>query len=150
MDLSPKRHPSSLPAYSHSYATHPYYEYHNRQRRRTSRPPSRACSASQRSHEGDFSANNSTCEPSPVSPSTPHSVLSSPGLSHRYRDENSNAMVPLTIAADRIHLDSTSEAGQHSEYKGRYNDSGNESSATPPTKYPELSATARQQPLRPW
>lgn len=140
MDISPRRHPSSLPTYPHSHGAHPYYDYHSRQRIRTSRPPSRACSASQRSHD-EFSANNSTCEPSPVSPSTPHSVLSSPGLSHRYRDENASIMVPLTIAADRIHLDSTVEAN-------RYNESGDESSTTPSLKYSETNP--RQQPLRPW
>ncbi|KAF9448493.1 hypothetical protein P691DRAFT_800639 [Macrolepiota fuliginosa MF-IS2] len=147
VDTSPKRHPSSLPTYPHSHGNHPYYDYHHRQRRRTSRPPSRACSTSQRSHEGDFSANTSTCEPSPVSPSTPHSILSSPGISHRYRDENASVMVPLTIAADRIHLDSTPEVTQHSEYRRRYSDSGEESS-TPSVKYSEPST--RQQPLRPW
>lgn len=140
MDISPKRHPSSLPTYSQSHGTHPYYEYHHSHRRRAFRPPSRARSSSHRSHEGDFSANNSTCEPSPVSPMTPHSILSSPGLSHRYREENASIMAPLTVAADRIHLDSASERRSYSE-------SGDESSITPSMKYND---NVTRQPLRPW
>lgn len=164
--MSPRRHPSSLPTYSHSHVNHPYYEYHNRQRsgRRTSRPPSRACSISHASHEDTFSGNSSTCEPSPISPSTPRSIISSPGISHRYRDETPNAaMVPLTIAADRIRLDATTEVGQqHSDYPHhehhprRYSDSDPETTpGTPSVKHSEYSDSApppppTRQPLRPW
>ncbi|KAF5359496.1 hypothetical protein D9756_002902 [Leucocoprinus leucothites] len=138
-EISPKRHPSSLPTYTQSHGPHPYHEYHHRHRR-TSRPPSRACSSSHRSQEDDFSGNNSTCEPSPISPSTPQSFLSSPGLSNRYREENSSVMAPLTVAADRIHLDSASEGRS-------YNESGDENSATPSMKYTD---TTMRPPLRPW
>lgn len=164
--MSPRRHPSSLPTYSHSHVNHPYYEYHNRQRsgRRTSRPPSRACSISQASHEDTFSGNSSTCEPSPISPSTPRSIISSPGISHRYRDETPNAaMVPLTIAADRIRLDATEVGQQHSDYPHhqhhprRYSDSDPENTpGTPSVKHSEYSDSAppppppTRQPLRPW
>ncbi|KXN91755.1 Transcriptional repressor XBP1, partial [Leucoagaricus sp. SymC.cos] len=140
MDVSPKRHPSSLPTYSQSHGAHPYYEYHIRQHRRSSRPPSRACSSSHLSHEGDFSANNSTCEPSPVSPSTPHSILSSPGTSNRYREDNASVMTPLTVAADRINLDSSSD-------RRSYSGSGDENSATPSMKFTD---NVVRQPLRPW
>ncbi len=150
--MSPRRHPSSLPTYPHSHVTHPYYEYHNRQRRRTSRPPSRSCSISHTSHEGNFSGNSSTCEPSPISPSTPRSIISSPGLSHRYRDETPNSMVPLTIAADRIRLDSTTETDQRSDYHHprRYSDSDPETPGTPSVKRTEYSDAPARQPLRPW